>query len=243
MLLSIIIPSFNNLNELKKCVLSIRNQTFDDFEVWIIDNNSTDGTLEYLQSLEKPFYWKSEKDNGIYDAMNKGILCAKGEWIYFIGADDQLFDNSTLSTINFKKHENYKIIYGAIKYEYSKNDSFLVKNNDGVLSSSFTNLLWLKNSMHHQSIFYKKSIFENLNFNTNYQILADYDLNLQLFKKKVLAIKINKIIALCSTKGISKNYDWKLYKEEIKIKTTQTSIFFKPLFVVLGIIKFLIKKI
>lgn len=244
MLVSIIIPSLNNLEKLKDCISRIKDQTFDNYEVWIIDGNSSDGTKNYLQTLKNPFMWISRLDKGVYDAMNQGILRSKGKWLYFLGSDDKLYSKNTLAEV-FKDQVsvNQKMIIGKIKYNYKKSDSFLLKKNDGIVKPSWTNQLWINNTLPHQSIFYNKELFIDKEYSLGYKILADYAFNLHLFKKRNKVKIIDKIISICNTEGLSKNYNWKLYKEEIRIKTNESSLIYKPVFVLLALTKYLLKSI
>lgn len=233
---SIIIPSYNNLNFLKDCIASIKNQTFRKYEVWIIDNNSDDETIDFLKTLESPFFWLCEHDNGIYDAMNKGINLAKGKWLFFLGADDKLYKNTTLDKIFTVKYEpNTKIILGNIEYQ------FLKEKKKKLFVSSWSSKIWFKNIVHHQSAFYKKELFHAQKFNTNYKILADYSLNLTFFKEKINVTKIDLTICTCSPYGVSKNKKWNQYKEEINLKTNASHIVLKPLFFTLSFFKFILK--
>jgi len=242
-LVSIVIPSFNNLEKLKNCILSIKNQSFKSYEVWIVDNESTDGTVEYLKTLEAPFYWKSELDNGIYDAMNKGILLATKEWIYFMGADDLLYDDTVLVDVFAESiPDQFKLIIGSIKYDLKENDIINTHTRDGLVKTSWSKKLWIKNSAHHQAIFYNKEIFKERKYSLKYKILADYALNLELYRSnKIKVILIDTIIAICGTEGLSKNYTKNMYKEEVNLKVEQSFILLKPVFTVLAMFKHLIK--
>ena len=243
-LVSIIIPSFNNLNLLKECIDAIKNQVFKDYEVFVIDAKSTDGTIEYLQSLSAPFYWSSHTDKGIYDAMNKGIEKSNGQWLYFLGSDDLFYEKSTLKNIfNQKVSEDISLLIGNVKYDYTLDDSMLIKKNQGLFESSWSIKLWFKNSLHHQGVFYRRRLFNTRKYNIDYKILADYDFNLELFKRREKVLLVDQIIALSKTEGISKNYNWALYKEEIDLKTKQSSFVLKPLFYTIGFSKYLLKKV
>ena len=92
--LTIIIPVLNNLAGLQESIKSIKNQTFKDFEVWIIDGGSSLETQNYLNLLEKPFFYQSRLDKGVYDAMNNGVELAKGKWLYFLGSGDVLHNKN-----------------------------------------------------------------------------------------------------------------------------------------------------
>jgi putative colanic acid biosynthesis glycosyltransferase len=215
---------------LRKTVDSIIIQNFRDFEVWIIDGNSSNETQEYLSKLEAPFFYQSKTDKGIYDAMNKGISLSKGEWFYFLGAGDLLEDENILNVVSKKLNINLDILYGNIRYDTTK------------FKSKFSGLLWIKNTLHHQSVFYNKKLFTQINYEISYKVLADYDFNLTLYCKNINAEKIDAIIANCDKEGISKDYNWSLYREEIKLKSTCTNSVFYPLFFLLVAFKFFLRR-
>jgi len=186
----------------------------------------------------------SEDDRGVYDAMNKGILESKGEWLYFLGDDDQLYTENTLDAIFSQPVENHaKMIIGSIQYNLKKGDKVYANKGNGIVVSSWSKKLWIKNSIHHQGVFYKRELFSNLKYDLKYNILADHALNLILFKKGIGVKIIDDIIALCGTNGQSKNYSWDLYKEEITLKIGESSLLLKPVFMIIGFSKFLLKKI
>lgn len=213
-------------------------------EVWIIDGGSNDGTQSYLESLKAPFNWVSEEDRGIYDAMNKGIFLSKGQWLLFLGCDDKFFSNETLNNIFSKPVvHNTKLIMGKVKYDWRKEDSNFIKNNDGVVTPSWSKKIWIKNTLPHQGLFYNRNVFDNINYSLDYNILSDYALNLKLYIEKVEIKNVDTIISICGTSGISKSYIKKLYIEEIKLKTDESSILFKPFFIIISSIKYLIKRL
>lgn len=227
---------------MKKTIDSIKKQTFTNYEVWIIDGNSAKETQEFLSKLPAPFFYQSKKDKGIYDAMNKGVSLSKGEWLYFLGAGDFFKEDSTLTTISTYFEMSVDVILGNIEYDVSTFDTIPQKKKTKLFNSKLSSLLWIKNTLHHQSLFYNRNIFTNFTYNTQYKVLADYDLNLKLFKVKPLTVKVNETIAICDVDGVSKNYNWSMYKEEIILKTKNSSIFCLPFFFLLGFIKFLIRK-
>ncbi len=218
---------------MKNCLKCIQSQSFSNFEVWVIDGDSTDETKEYLNTLDPPFYFISEKDSGIYDAMNVGIKKAVGEWLYFLGSDDQFFNDSVLK--NLFERDDYKdaqILIGNIEY-----------SNGLRFQSKFSFNLWYKNTVHHQSVFYKKDLFKKIEYSLDYDVLADYHLNLQLFKQKTPFKKVESTIAICGDDGVSKNYNWKLYKEEINLKISQAGVLSFPIFFLLGLTKYCFRRI
>src|SRR5690606_18608652 len=152
-----IIPSFNALNSLRNCIDSIQCQTFHDYDVWLVDGQSTDGTVEFLKSLQAPFYWQSETDKGIYDAMNKGIELARAAWVYLFASDARLHDDTTLDKIFIGINPTeINLLIGKIQYDFQETDSFLIKKSNGVLKPKWSKKKWLKNPVHHHAVFYKK---------------------------------------------------------------------------------------
>lgn len=233
--ISIIIPSFNNLDQLKYCVKSIQQQKFKNYEIVIVDGNSTDGTVPFLKSLKSPFKFVSEKDQGIYDAMNKGVVISKGDWLYFMGADDQFYDDMILAKIaSFVEGKKTDLILGSIEYVGAKRKKFV---------SSFSFKIWIKNTVHHQSVFYNRTVFKNYKYDTRFKVLGDYKLNLSLYKNKHTFLTVNEKVALCDPNGISKNYNWNLYKEDIALKVATSNKIFYPIFYVLGVFKYLMKNL
>lgn len=206
---------------------------------------STDGTEDFIKTLDAPFYWLFEKDLGIYDAMNKGILKAKGDWLYFLGCDDRLFEKSILQEV-FNNLQLYPkkvdLIIGRVLYDMQGKESYFIKKNNGIVISRISQKLWLRNTLHHQSVFYNKKVFEARKYSLKYKILSDYDLNIGLLKNGVSELIIDNIVAVCKTTGLSKKHVWNLYKEEIALKTENSSVFLKPLFYMLSLIKYIMKK-
>lgn len=96
-LITVITVSYNAVSSIEDTIKSVINQSYKNIEFIIIDGQSTDGTVDIIKKYEKQIaYWTSEPDNGVYDAMNKGIDKSTGEWIIFLGADDILLDNLTI---------------------------------------------------------------------------------------------------------------------------------------------------
>ena len=182
-------------------------------------------------------------DTSVYDAMNKGIENANGEWLYFLGDDDKLVSPDTLAKVFADKaYRENKLLIGNISYNYSNADSYFLKKNDGTLKPSWSFKLWIKNSLHHQGLFYKNTLFKNANYALEYGILSDYHFNLGLYKKQIKVSYLNQVIAICGTNGISKKYDWKTYKEEIQLKVSRSSKILQPLFFGISFLKYLVKK-
>lgn len=171
---SIIIPTYNAEATLAATLESLVAQTFNNFEVVIVDAVSTDTTLSIANTFHSTLNISliSEKDKGIYDAMNKGIKLAKGEWLYFLGSDDVLFDEHVLQNVHDNILGDELIVYGDVHW--------LPTN--VVESGEWDYAQLLKQNINHQRVFYNKILFEKLGgFNTKYIVCADYDLNIRFF--------------------------------------------------------------
>lgn len=228
---------------MQKTIISIKAQTFSNLEVWIIDGYSSKDTQEYLTNLEAPFFYQSEKDNGIYDAMNKGISLSKGEWLYFLGAGDKLYNELVLKDCFSKLvSDSINLIAGNIVYK-GNSKPFVYSKNKMTKKPSWSNAMWIRNGLHHQGTFYRKSLFENALYDLKYKILSDYWLNLYLYKEDEMCEIMGMTIAECNSDGVSKSGSWSLYKEEVDFKTDLTSLFLKPIFYIIAFTKFLSRKI
>ncbi len=197
--LTIITPVLNNVKDIGNCIKSVAQQTYKDKEHWIIDGGSTDGTLELIKEYAnqyKHIKWSSEKDNGVYEAMNKGINKANGKWLYFLGSDDKLISKSILEELfNNSEISRFDMLYGNI----------LLKENGNVMGKAMCiNSLKLTNT-HHQATFIKKIVFTRLGeYNVKYRICADWAFTIKCFQAKELKLKyIDRVIAVYSTVGFS----------------------------------------
>lgn len=172
-LISIIIPTYNSEKTISESIKSILEQSFDNYEILIMDGISGDNTLNIVKEFNDPrIKIFSEKDSGVYDAMNKGIEKAEGKWLYFLGSDDTLYDKETLKDIE-PFLGNHDLVYGDAYFTFSK--TFYGEE------KSISSLIKGKNICH-QAIFYQKDIFKKVGFyNLKYPIWADLDFNIRCF--------------------------------------------------------------
>lgn len=214
---SIIIATKDAVRSLPKTLDSILSQKYSNYEVIIIDGVSEDGTKELIKDYENKLpgklYFKSEPDRGIYDAMNKGIDAAQGEWLYFLGSGDVFFDEGVLEEVNKTiKNNREDVIYGDVQWGNSKK----------IYDGKFSRLKLLEKNICHQAIFYSRSVFKKSgNFELRYKIAADYVFNMKWFNDKGIKRRyIKKIIAIYNAKGVSsETYDkefWGRRREIIK---------------------------
>ena len=208
-----------------------------------MDGGSAIETQDYLNNLEKPFFYQSRVDKGIYDAMNKGVSLSKGDWFYFLGVDDVFYNDTILD--EFAKHSsigNESIIAGKIMYE-GDTKPFIHSKNKMVKDIFWSHSMWIRNGLHHQGTFYKRELFAKRKYSLKFNTLSDYWFNLCLFKQKKKCKIIDLIIAKCNSDGVSKSGNWSIYKEEINLKVDLSSSILKPFFYIIASLKFLSRKI
>lgn len=180
-LISIIIPTYNSEKTISESIKSILEQSFDNYEILIMDGISDDHTLNIIKEFNDPrIRIFSEKDSGVYDAMNKGIEKAEGKWLYFLGSDDTLYDKETLKDIE-PFLGNHDLVYGKAYFTFRK--IIHGKEYDRVYLQKIDNIC-------HQAIFYNKNLFIRLGkFNTSFKIWADWDFNIRCFSLPEIQIK------------------------------------------------------
>lgn len=179
---SVIIPAYNSQTSIAHAMQSVLNQSFSDFEVLLMDAASTDGTLAIAKGFsDERISIFSETDKGPYDAMNKGILRAKGEWLYFLGSDDSLRAKNVLQKVSdYIASSPGSVVYGNV---FVKGNTAWANDGD-IYDGLFTIKKLMQKNICHQSIFYKKCIFSKIGlYNLKYKICADYDFNLRAAAK------------------------------------------------------------
>jgi glycosyltransferase involved in cell wall biosynthesis len=201
-LVSIIIVTYNAAEFLQNCLNSIYQQKYPAIEIVILDGASTDGTVDILKANnDKITFWKSEKDEGIYDAMNKALQFVKGDWIYFLGADDVVLDG--FSDLAFDLEDNNAIYYGSV----------ILRGRKYYGEASKYQLA--KSTLCHQAMIYPARVFKKYKFDTRYQISADFELNMRCWKDKSLRFEFrDHIVANFNHTGASSKKDLIFEKEK-----------------------------
>jgi len=199
-LVTIVTVVLNNKEGLEKTIKSVINQTYPNVEHIVIDGGSTDGTLDIIKKYENCIdYWVSEKDKGIYDAMNKGIDVASGKWINFMNAGDKFHNDSVLMKINLS--DSYDLIYG--KVILISNDAY---NGKVIGRKVKKDDFFFKMPICHQAIFHKKDAFEKIGkYNTSYKISADHEWILRLLSNNCSMKFYDLIVAEYLMDGFSEN--------------------------------------
>lgn len=167
--LTIITINRNNCEGLRRTLDSVVNQTFQDFEYIVIDGASSDGSAELIKEYPRIDFWVSEPDTGIYNAMNKGIAKANGEYLLFLNSGDELIENGPLQSIT--QNSNADILYFPCIMKYV-NGLSAVKNFPKELRAYF----FFRDSINHQSALIKKQLFAEFGlYNESYKILSDFE--------------------------------------------------------------------
>ena len=213
MILSIITPNYNGGAFLKDAIESVWQQFNKNIEHIIIDGASTDNSLEIIKSYPH-LKWVSEPDKGIYDAMNKGLQMARGEWVYFLGADDQLY-NGICSWFQNLEHSTLDMIYGNIRNKYNLNN----------YGEEYDLQQLLLQNICHQAIFVRNALIKKEGgFNTRYKIAADWEMNIRIFaNSKNNCQYFNKTICIFNENGLSsQSEDITFLKEKLLLFTKAT---------------------
>lgn len=201
--ISIVTVSFNAATTIEQTIESVIKQNYRNIEYVIIDGGSQDGTVSIINKYQdKIAYFVSEPDNGIYDAMNKAVEKATGDYIFFLGTDDCLLSSDIIGNVaNYlTKNPDIDVLSGQvwlIDEEYCLQRTF--KNNNFSKEDIYTG-----QHIHHQGVFVRTHIMKQEKFDTYYQIAADYDFLLKCyFSNKYKFKSIDLFIAFASNSGIS----------------------------------------
>ena len=201
--ISIITVVFNGGETIEKTVRSVLGQDYPNKEYIIIDGNSTDNTVDIIRNYEKDLsYWVSEPDNGLYDAMNKGLKEAKGEIVGIINADDFYMDNVfTLVADIYKESPDLDVLYGDMKYVNARGHSEILHPEKNLSITSFSNMPIL-----HPSSFVRRKLYDKLGrFDTDYKIIADLEFMLRAFKHNATFEYVNEVFATMNAGGESES--------------------------------------
>lgn len=202
MKISIITVCKNSENTIKETILSVVNQSYDNIEYIIIDGCSEDNTLtEIYKFKDNIALIQSESDDGIYDAMNKGIDLATGDYLFFLNADDRFLHNKVIEhAVNSFSSLLPEIVYGDMLYLDSNSGSVTFKR-----QNKFNKIYVYKNMPCQPTVFYKKNVFDKYGkFRTDYKIVSDFEWMVNAIIKKNVSLQyIGVILTLFSSGGIS----------------------------------------
>lgn len=195
-LVSIITVVYNGEKFLEKTIESIARQTYSNIEYIIVDGGSTDGTLDIIKKNQSRIsHWISEKDKGIFDAMNKGIQMAKGEIIGLLNADDYYADETVAWVVNEFQKSSAEIVHGNL--------AILHQNAESIMTPDITQMN-SRPSIFHPTCFVRKSVYNTLGlFDIQFKISSDYEFLLRCFKKGVFFSYLPKTLCYFRPGGMS----------------------------------------
>ena len=208
MTISIITATYNSAKTVADTFESVLGQTYKDIDYWVIDGGSTDGTLDIIRRYEPEFggrmHYISEKDRGIYDAMNKGLSNCRGDVVGILNSDDYYTDNGVLEDVrNAFASADVDAVYGDIHLINEGNPDKIVR----YYSSAMFRPFWLRFGFMpaHPSFYAKREVFDKYGkYSLDYKIASDYDMMVRLFHKHSISSKyIKRDFVTMRTGGVS----------------------------------------
>lgn len=207
MKVSVVTVTYNASATLEKTMQSVFHQNYPYIEYIIIDGASTDGTVNIISKYaEKLSYWLSEQDKGIYDAMNKALEVATGDFLIFMGADDLFYTNDVIKNVVSQITDLDAVYYGSV----------LFKGRGTKHWGQFNKIKWAVTNVSHQAIFYPKMVYTTHSYDTQYRIYADYAYNLNLLEEKVRFKYVDAIITLYNMTGMSANTHDEIFQRDFR---------------------------
>lgn len=232
---SVITVVLNGAATIAQTLESVREQSQVDVEHIIIDGVSIDGTIDILGGFQSNHLrWVSEPDQGIYEAMNKGIALARGEWLLFLGADDMLADSTVLADIFVGRElATYDLICGNSLYDYGKR--------------CVPRLDWrarIFNTIHHQAAFYRRQLFDDFRYRMDIPVVADYELNFRIYMQHRGVLYLDRNIAICGSQGVSHtSSEFASQIDIFKIRSRYISVWLNVLLLFVGLINIAIARL
>lgn len=217
--ITIITVAYNAEKTLESTIKSVLSQSYNNLEYIIIDGASSDSSLQIINKYKDRIILISEPDRGVYDAMNKGINLASGEWLLFMNAGDHFFTSSVISDVMENSHtfDDYAVIYGDAEFRL-KNIAYINIASDHVSSNQFM-------PFSHQAAFTRTNIAKQTRFDTSFKIAADAAFFLRLtrdgYQMKHIPITICSYNAL---EGLSADNDVKRSEEIVAIQAKWNNI-------------------
>jgi len=195
-LVSIAMVTFNARPTIERAIRSVIDQQSHHAELVLVDGASTDGTLDVIRDLA-PWRgcWLSEPDGGIYDAMNKALELARGDWLLFLGADDELL--TSLDELIAELHDPTAVYYGNV----------LLGSRGTVSGGRFSTYRLMQDNICHQAILYPRAVYSTKTYDTTCGVLADYKYNIELWGRGERFVYLDRTISRYSENGVSSQGD------------------------------------
>lgn len=207
---SIITINYNNCDGLRKTIESVISQSYKDYEFIIIDGGSTDGSRDIIEQHSRSIdYWVSEPDKGVYNAMNKGIRQAKGDYLNFMNSGDTFYDSDVLASID-KTLGDYDIIVGKEFHQ----DPQTGESATTFLPTRLSMVTFVVSYLPHQSGFIKRSLFDDSLYDENLHIVGDWKFYMQQIVCNERTVKLTDIVVSKREQGGISNANSSLNSEE-----------------------------
>lgn len=208
--ITVVTVVFNCVGSIEHTILNIVGQSYDNIEYIVIDGGSTDGTLEVIKKYEADIdLWISEKDKGIYNAMNKGIDLSTGDWINFMNAGDHFHSSSTVEQVAPHLDNRYGVVAGAVRYIYDENHT-RVKH----MRPKFTG--FYMEVPHHQASFINNRLMKHHKYDESFRIRGDLNFMTTLHAEGQKISMIDEVICDVDTNGVSSGLSRVHVSEEIR---------------------------
>jgi len=215
--ISVITVTLNAAYNLAKTLESVTGQDYTDLEIIVIDGGSTDGTVEVIRTFSDHIAcWISEPDQGIYNAMNKGLAVAKGEWVNFMNAGDVFFNSGVLTDVFKNEVEDAGVVYG---------DSIANYNSFKAMRKALpVKELWKGMICCHQAMFFRTSLIKNMAYRPELYYSADYELIYRLYNAGKNFRYIPMTIAVFDTRGASNQNMVKSARSNLEIMGNERTL-------------------
>lgn len=246
-LVSIVTAVYNAQETLEQTIQSVLSQTYENIEYIIIDGGSTDGSLDTIKKYDdKIAYWVSETDSGIYQAWNKALAHAKGDWVYFLGADDYLWSPSTIQQIVPSLNEAYpeiRVVYGQVSLVTEMGKELQIIGNAPwqKVKRKMRDMMIIP----HPGTFHHRDIFDKLGvFNESFKIAGDFELLLRELKTRDALYVPDQTISAMRVGGVSSTPDssLKLLREQYRARRLNSFMLPGP-YLILSFFKVVIRMV
>lgn len=221
---SIITINYNDANGLEKTIQSVVSQTVNDYEFIVIDGGSKDGSIDVIKKYaDKISFWNSEKDKGIYDAQNKGVLKATGDYLLFLNSGDHFFNEKVVAEFcEFEKTNKKKVVYGKSNIIDADGTSRILSPPEK-LDLNF----WYSNTLNHQAVFMHSSMFAKYgSFSTQYKYASDFEHLFKIYVKEPLEFAyLNTVVCNYDNTGLTSKDEFHklIIQERIQIMKLHVS--------------------
>ena len=208
--ITVVTVVFNCVDSIEDTLLSVINQSHPGIEYIVVDGGSTDGTLQIIQKYDKHIdVWISERDKGIYNAMNKGIDRSSGDWIIFMNAGDRFNTACTVKNIVSALDEEFAVVAGGVRYIYDESHT-RIKHMKLKFSGFYMSV------PHHQASFINNRLMKSYRYDESFRIRGDLDFITRLHADGHKFKMISEVICDVDTTGISSGLSMVHIIEEIR---------------------------